>query len=72
MKYRSGPRYRRGSRLGELALYGPPPSTSCPRASKGQDQKDNRAEEGGYKADGLEIEEEEVSLSEQREVGIQG
>lgn len=42
-------RYRRGSMLGELALPGPPPSTSCPRASDGQDQKDNSGEEGGSK-----------------------
>lgn len=41
--------YRRGSMLGELAPPKPPPSTSCPRASEGQDQKDNSGEEGGYK-----------------------
>lgn len=35
--------------LGELALPRPPPSTSCPRASDGQGQKDNSGEEGGYK-----------------------
>lgn len=42
-------RCRRGSKQGELALPRPPPSTSCPRASDGQDQKDNSDEEGGYK-----------------------
>lgn len=42
-------RYSRGSMLEELALPGPPPSTSCPRASDGQDQKDNSGEEGGSK-----------------------
>lgn len=35
--------------LGGLALPRPPPSTSCPRASDGQGQKDNSGEEGGYK-----------------------
>lgn len=42
-------RYRRGSMLGELAPPRPPPSTSCPRASEGQDQKDSSGEEGGCK-----------------------
>lgn len=71
-KQRSGPRYRRGSRLRLLAPPRPPPSTSCSRAREGQRPERQQGEEGDYERQtGTEVEEEEGSLGEQKEVEIQ-
>lgn len=43
------PEVQRGSRLGELAPRRPPPSTSCPRARKGQGPERQQGEEGAAK-----------------------
>ena len=43
------PEVQRGSRLGELAPHRPPPSTSCPRARKGQGPERQQGEEGAAK-----------------------
>lgn len=48
-KQRSGPRYRRGSRLRLLAPPRPPPSASCSRAREGQRPERQRGEEGAVK-----------------------
>lgn len=42
-------RYRRGSMLGELAPPKPPPSTSCPRASRGRTRKTTVVRRGAIK-----------------------